>query len=90
MIERDFIVAVVAVIVGIVLMWNSVVRSSDFRSPLLQNLESRFGKRGTRFILGGIGVVLILAGVYLFVFTPSKNSRVLNLRGSNSTSSVYR
>ena len=76
MIERDFIVALVAIGVGLVLIWNGLIRTSDFRSPILNNLESGLGKRGAKLALSALGVALVLAGIYLVIYTPSQETEL--------------
>lgn len=63
---REWLVAAVAVLFGLLVVWAAFVSQPfAFKLWLPRLLENRFGRETARLFLGILGLSLILLGIYL-------------------------
>ena len=75
MIERDMVVGVVSICVGVVLLLNLWIRRSNpVQLNSMRFVEEHLGTVGGRIFVGLLGISLTAMGVFLLVKTPSTNS----------------
>ena len=74
MIERDVVVGIVAIGLGIVLLTNLWLRRNRPASlSSMRMIEETLGPIGSKVFIGLLGVSLTAMGVYLMVKLPSSN-----------------
>jgi hypothetical protein len=72
MIERDLVVGVVAIGVGLVFIANIwIYRKSEAKLGTMQILEQRFGVAGAKLFVAVLGLSLVAMGVFLILWMPS-------------------
>jgi hypothetical protein len=63
---REWLVAAVAVLFGLLVVWTAFINQPfAFKLWLPRLLENKFGREMARFLLGTLGLSLILLGIYL-------------------------
>ena len=78
MFERDLLVAGIAFVLGIVLLWSAVInheRAFQIRTP--QYLSEMFGRTTARLIIGLVGVFVIFLGMCILLDRPESNSQII-------------
>ena len=72
MFERDVVVGVVAIGVGLVLIANIwIYRKSEAKIGTMQMLEQRFGVEGAKVFVALLGLGLVVLGLVLILWMPS-------------------
>lgn len=84
MIERDLLVAIVAFALGVFLIHAAIIsRPKCFEFWLVKRIETRYGRNTARNVVGLVGLLMILLGVFVLLF-PSNTYRAQKIESAPS------
>ncbi len=87
MLERDLLVAIIAIGLGAFLVHAAIIcRPACFDFWLVRRIESRFGRTAARNIVAIFGGLMMLLGVYVLLF-PSQNDQAAHRSSDSNLSS---